>query len=126
VANGLAQVEVAFPGFLGVVEREVADVHARLGGQLQVGVLFCQRNVGRVGELADVDVAGFEFQKADRVFRNGAENDFVQIGSADCPSNFELFQDDAVVLDPALTNLNGPVPTGLRMNSVGFFKKPWG
>ncbi len=30
VGNGLAQLEIALPGLLGVVEAEIADVHSRL------------------------------------------------------------------------------------------------
>ena len=70
------------PESLSVVEGKVADVHARLGYQFEIGILLGQWNICRVGKLADMDVSCFQFQEADRVLWNSAKDDLVQIRTA--------------------------------------------
>ncbi len=101
VSNGFAQMQVALPGLFGVVKRQVTDVHAGLFDQLDVLVFAGQIDISRVGELADMDSAGFQLQKAHRIFRDGAKHDFVQVGTAGfIPVSRRFGQDNTIVLDP--------------------------
>ena len=48
-----------------------------------------------------MDAAGFQFQKAHRIFRDGTKDDFVQIGTGGfVPVVFVFFQDNLIVFDP--------------------------
>ncbi len=65
-----------------MVEGQVADIHARLRNQHQVGIFGRHGNVGGIGELTDVNAAGFQLQKTDGAVRNGPENQLVQVRPA--------------------------------------------
>ena len=93
--------QIALPGLFGMVERQVADIHSGLLDQLNVLVFSGQIDIGRVGELADVDSTGLQFQKAHRIFRDGTKYDFIQIGAAGfIPVVRKFFQNYLIVLDP--------------------------
>ncbi len=89
------------PQRFGEIEAQIPDIHAGLGNDLQVGIFCGQGNVSRIGELADVDVSGLEFQKTHRVFRDGAEHHFVQPGPPGfVPVFIKSFQHNLIILDP--------------------------
>ncbi len=81
ISNGPSHMEI-FPERLGMVEREIADIHSRLRDELEIGILLGQWNICWIGKLADVDVACLQLQKTNRVFWNGSEDQFIEVGAA--------------------------------------------